>query len=38
VIAKAGDFLRRPVIRRTIEGVTGTLLVALGLRIAAEQR
>jgi threonine/homoserine/homoserine lactone efflux protein len=38
VIAKAGDFLRRPVIRRSIEGVTGTLLVALGLRIATEQR
>lgn len=38
VIARAGDFLRRPAIRRTIEGVTGTLLIALGIRIAAEQR
>jgi threonine/homoserine/homoserine lactone efflux protein len=38
VIAKAGEVLRRPTIRRWIEGVTGTLLVALGLRIAAEQR
>jgi threonine/homoserine/homoserine lactone efflux protein len=38
VIAKAGEVLRRPAIRRWIEGVTGTLLVALGLRIAAEQR
>lgn len=37
-VAKAGDFLRRPRIRRSIEGITGTLLVALGLRIAAEQR
>ena len=36
VIAKAGEVLRRPVIRRWIEGVTGTLLVALGVRIAAE--
>lgn len=38
IVAKAGDFLRRPAIRRTIEGVTGTLLIALGIRIAAEQR
>ncbi|MGK9232605.1 LysE family translocator [Inquilinus limosus] len=37
-VAKAGDVLRRPRIRRAIEGVTGALLVALGLRIAAEQR
>ncbi|MGO4122792.1 LysE family translocator [Inquilinus sp. YAF38] len=37
-VAKAGDVLRRPRIRRTIEGVTGALLIALGLRIAAEQR
>lgn len=38
LIAKAGDFLRRPRVRRAIEGVTGTLLIALGLRIAAEHR
>jgi threonine/homoserine/homoserine lactone efflux protein len=38
VIAKAGEVLRRPTIRRWIEGVTGTLLVALGVRIAVEQR
>lgn len=37
VIAKAGEVLRRPAIRRWIEAVTGTLLVALGLRIAAER-
>lgn len=37
-VAKAGDVLRRPHIRRTIEGITGSLLIALGLRIAAEQR
>jgi len=37
-IARAGDLLRRPRIRRTIEGVTGAVLVALGLRIAAEHR
>ena len=38
VVAKAGDLLRRPRIRRAIEGVTGTLLIGLGIRIAAEQR
>jgi threonine/homoserine/homoserine lactone efflux protein len=38
VIAKAGEVLRRPVIRRWIEGVTGTALVALGARLAADQR
>jgi threonine/homoserine/homoserine lactone efflux protein len=38
VVAKAGDVLRRPKIRRAIEGVTGAVLIALGLRIAAEQR
>lgn len=37
-VAKAGDVLRRPRIRRAIEGVTGVLLIALGLRIATEQR
>ena len=38
MIAKAGKFLRRPAIRRAIEGVSGILLIGLGLRIAAEQR
>jgi threonine/homoserine/homoserine lactone efflux protein len=38
IVATAGDVLRRPRIRRTIEGVTGAVLVALGLRIAAEHR
>src|SRR5205807_870939 len=37
-LARAGDVLRRPRIRRAVEGVTGTVLVALGLRIAAEHR
>ena len=37
-VAKAGEVLRRPRIRRAIEGVTGAVLIALGLRIAAEQR
>mgnify|MGYP003579689743 CR=1 FL=1 len=38
LVAKPGEVLRLPAIRRWIEGVTGTLLVALGVRIAAEQR
>ena len=37
-VAKAGDFLRRPRIRRVIEGVTGAVLVALGARLATAQR
>jgi threonine/homoserine/homoserine lactone efflux protein len=37
-VARAGDVLRRPHIRRAIEGVAGTVLVALGIRIAAEHR
>lgn len=37
-VARAGDVLRRRRIRRAIEGVTGAVLVALGLRIAAEHR
>lgn len=38
VIAKAGDILRRGRIRQAIEAVTGTVLIALGLRLATEQR
>jgi threonine/homoserine/homoserine lactone efflux protein len=37
-VARAGDVLRQPHIRRAIEGVTGAVLVALGIRIAAEHR
>jgi threonine/homoserine/homoserine lactone efflux protein len=33
-VARAGDVLRRPPIRRTIDAVTGTALVALGVRLA----
>jgi threonine/homoserine/homoserine lactone efflux protein len=38
VVARAGDLLRRSRIRRAMEAVTGAVLVALGLRLAAEQR
>jgi len=37
-VAKAGDFLRRSRVRRAIDGLTGIVLVGLGLRLAAEQR
>jgi threonine/homoserine/homoserine lactone efflux protein len=37
-IAKAGDLLRRTGIRRAIEGVTGAVLIAFGLRLASEHR
>ncbi len=33
-VAKAGDVLRRPRIRRVMEGVTGAVLVAFGVRLA----
>src|SRR5262245_27168676 len=38
VVARAGNVLRRPRIRRTIDAVTGAILVACGGRLAAEQR
>jgi threonine/homoserine/homoserine lactone efflux protein len=37
-VARAGDFLRRPTMRRITEAVTGAALVALGLRLATERR
>jgi threonine/homoserine/homoserine lactone efflux protein len=37
-VARAGDVLRRPNIRRLTEAVTGAVLVALGLRLATERR
>jgi threonine/homoserine/homoserine lactone efflux protein len=38
VLARAGDVLRRPRVRRTIDAVTGTALVALGVRLATADR
>jgi threonine/homoserine/homoserine lactone efflux protein len=38
VLARAGDVLRRPRVRRAIDAVTGTALVALGVRLAAADR
>ena len=37
-VARAGDFLRRTSIRRALEALTGAVLVALGLSLAAESR
>ena len=36
--ARAGDLLRRPRMRRTLDAVTGATLVAFGLRLASERR
>jgi threonine/homoserine/homoserine lactone efflux protein len=38
VVARAGDVLRHPAVRRGIDGLTGAVLVALGLRLATETR
>jgi threonine/homoserine/homoserine lactone efflux protein len=38
VLSLAGDYVRRRGVWRTIEAVTGAALVALGLRLASEQR
>ena len=37
-VARAGDVLRRPRVRRAIDAMTGTALVALGLRLATVDR
>jgi threonine/homoserine/homoserine lactone efflux protein len=37
-VARAGDFLRRPAIRRVLDAIVGAVLVALGLRLATERR
>jgi threonine/homoserine/homoserine lactone efflux protein len=37
-VAKAGDVLRRSAVRRTLDGITGAVLVGLGLRLASEHR
>jgi threonine/homoserine/homoserine lactone efflux protein len=37
-IARVGKALRRPAIRRSLEGITGAALVCLGLKLATENR
>ncbi|SMF13489.1 Threonine/homoserine/homoserine lactone efflux protein [Tistlia consotensis] len=36
-VARVGDLLRRPPVRRLLEGATGAVLIGLGLRIATER-
>ncbi len=36
-IARAGDLVRRPRIRRSLDAFTGTCLMAFGIRLAAER-
>jgi threonine/homoserine/homoserine lactone efflux protein len=38
VVARAGDALRRPRVRRTLDALTGGVLVALGVRLATTTR
>lgn len=37
-IARVGDLLRRPAIRRTLDGITGVTLIGLGAKLATEDR
>jgi threonine/homoserine/homoserine lactone efflux protein len=37
-LARLGQFLRRSTVRRSLEAITGSVLVALGLRLALEER
>jgi threonine/homoserine/homoserine lactone efflux protein len=37
-VAKAGAVLRRPAVRRAVEGLTGAVLIAFGARLATEGR
>lgn len=36
VVGRAGAWFRRPVVRRRLDAISGTVLIALGLRVAAE--
>jgi len=36
-VARAGDVLRRPPVRRVIDAVVGAVLVAFGARLATER-
>jgi threonine/homoserine/homoserine lactone efflux protein len=38
LVARAGDVLRRSKVRRALEGLTGTVLVAFGLGLATDHR
>lgn len=36
VVGRAGAWFRRPVVRRRLDAISGTVLIALGVRVAAE--
>jgi threonine/homoserine/homoserine lactone efflux protein len=38
LVARAGDLLRRSPLRRALDGVTGIVLIGLGVRLALERR
>jgi threonine/homoserine/homoserine lactone efflux protein len=38
LVAKVGELLKRSVVRRVLNAVTGTVLTALGLRLAFSDR
>ena len=38
VVTRAGDLLRRPPVKRALDRLTGTVLIALGLRLATTTR
>ena len=38
LVARVGDMLRRPVVRRAVNAVVGTVLTAFGVRLAFERR
>lgn len=38
IVARAGEVLRRPRIRRALDAIMGAALVAIGVRVAAERR
>jgi threonine/homoserine/homoserine lactone efflux protein len=38
VVAQVGDILRRPLLRRLVDGLTGAALLAFGVRLAVEDR
>lgn len=37
-VARVGDILRRPFVRRAFDAILGTVLIALGIRLATERR
>lgn len=38
LVARVGDLLRQPVVRRVLNAVVGTVLTAFGLRLALDRR